>query len=45
MLIDDRIGFACTFLSDVDLIEYICHLTDSIYETGDISGILVTGIK
>ncbi|XKL63054.1 hypothetical protein PGB90_005418 [Kerria lacca] len=43
MLIDDRIGFACTFLSDVDLIEYICHLTDSIYETGDISGILVTG--
>ncbi|KAK7593002.1 hypothetical protein V9T40_007754 [Parthenolecanium corni] len=43
MLIDDRIGFACTFLSDTDLVEYICQLTDHVYEKGDISGILLTG--
>jgi len=43
MLIDDRIGFACTFLSDADLVEYICQLTDQVYEKGDISGILLTG--
>ncbi len=43
MLIDDRIGFACTFLSDADLIDYINRLTESVYETGDITGIILTG--
>lgn len=43
MLIDDRVAFACTYLSDTDLIEYICKLTDIVYEMGDITGIILTG--
>ncbi|XP_065221938.1 GATOR2 complex protein MIOS-B [Planococcus citri] len=43
MLIDDRVAFACIFLSDADLVEYVCKLTDYIYETGDITGIILTG--
>lgn len=43
MLIEDRVGFACTFLSDSNLTDYINHLTDTVYQTGDLSGIILTG--
>lgn len=43
MLIDDRIGFACTFLSDTDLIDYIKNLTETVYQNGDLTGMLLTG--
>lgn len=45
MLIEDRVGFACTFLSDSNLTDYINHLTDTVYQTGDLSGIILTGIS
>lgn len=45
MLIDDRVGFACTFLSDSDLIEYINQLTDTVCQMGDLTGIMLTGTR
>jgi len=43
MSMDDRIGFACTFLSDADLIDYIKNLTDTVCQSGDLTGMLLTG--
>lgn len=37
-------AFACCFLSDVKLSEYLRTLTSKLTEEGDLGGILLTGI-
>ncbi|XP_069700640.1 GATOR2 complex protein MIOS [Periplaneta americana] len=41
--VEDRVAFACTFLSDSKLHEYLKHLTVKLTEEGDLAGILLTG--
>ncbi|KDR16180.1 GATOR complex protein MIOS [Zootermopsis nevadensis] len=41
--VEDRVAFACTFLSDVKLNEYLKQLTAKLTEEGDLAGILLTG--
>lgn len=43
MAVEDRVAFACTFLSDSRLSEYIDRLTTRLTEEGDLAGILLTG--
>ena len=43
MSLDDRVGFACCFLSDADLVDYIKGLTETVYQSGDLTGMLLTG--
>ena len=40
----DRIGFACTFLSDLHLNDYIDQLSRHLIREGNLDGILLTGI-
>jgi hypothetical protein len=42
--VEDRVAFACTFLSDVKLNEYLKQLTAKLTEEGDLAGILLTGL-
>ncbi|XP_054158947.1 GATOR complex protein MIOS-B-like [Oppia nitens] len=42
--IADRIAFACIYLSDQSLCEYINYLTQTMIESGNLRGIIVTGI-
>jgi hypothetical protein len=41
--ISDRMAFACTFLNDRQLSEYVKHMIQNCIERGDLSGLLVTG--
>jgi len=41
--VEDRVAFACTFLSDVKLNEYMRKLADKLISDGDLAGILLTG--
>ncbi|KAL1463656.1 hypothetical protein WDU94_015390 [Cyamophila willieti] len=41
--IEDRIGFACRFLSDSRLIEFLTKLTAEYMEEGKLNGLLLTG--
>lgn len=41
---EDRVAFACTFLSDAKLQEYLKQLTARLTEEGDLAGILLTGL-
>ncbi|XP_037294415.1 GATOR complex protein MIOS isoform X1 [Manduca sexta] len=43
MRLEDRVAFACIFLSDAKLHEYVKHTCDQLVEQGDLSGILLTG--
>ncbi|XP_072949683.1 GATOR2 complex protein MIOS [Epargyreus clarus] len=45
MRLEDRVAFACMFLSDSKLHEYIRHTADTLLEQGDLSAILLTGIS
>jgi hypothetical protein len=42
--VEDRVAFACTFLSDAKLQEYLKQLTARLTEEGDLAGILLTGL-
>ncbi|XP_066997693.2 GATOR2 complex protein MIOS isoform X2 [Anabrus simplex] len=41
--VEDRVAFACTFLSDNRLNEYLKHLMAKLTEEGDLAGMLLTG--
>lgn len=41
--ISDRMAFACAFLSDRQLSEYVKHMIQHSIERGDLSGLLVSG--
>ncbi|XP_034247778.1 GATOR complex protein MIOS-A isoform X2 [Thrips palmi] len=41
--VEDRVAFACCFLSDLNLSEYLRNLTAKLTEEGDLGGILLTG--
>ncbi|XP_075977866.1 GATOR complex protein mio [Anticarsia gemmatalis] len=43
MRLEDRVAFACIFLSDAKLHDYIRQTCDQLIEAGDLSGILLTG--
>ncbi|XP_063825990.1 GATOR2 complex protein MIOS [Ostrinia nubilalis] len=43
MRLEDRVAFACVYLSDAKLHDYIRRTTDELVEAGDLSGILLTG--
>lgn len=42
--IQDRVAFACIFLSDNKLMEFLTKLTDTMTEKGNLDGILLTGL-
>ncbi|XP_069184860.1 GATOR2 complex protein MIOS isoform X3 [Procambarus clarkii] len=42
--IQDRVAFACTYLSDVRLMEYLERLNAQLTEEGNLDGILLTGL-
>jgi len=44
MSVRDRIGFACHFLSDAHLQEYIEHLNRVLIKEGNLDGMLITGL-
>ena len=44
MLLEDRIAFACTYLSNVNLSEYIEEVTEYMVESGGLEGLLLTGL-
>lgn len=44
MSVDDRVAFACIFLPDNKLNEYLKKLTTELVEEGNLDGILLTGI-
>ncbi|KAL0882791.1 hypothetical protein ABMA27_016339 [Loxostege sticticalis] len=43
MRLEDRVAFACVYLPDAKLHEYVRRTTDELIEQGDLSGILLTG--
>lgn len=43
MLVEDRVGFACIFLPDNKLYEYLRKLSDKLMDEGNLDGILLTG--
>ncbi|KAJ0176372.1 hypothetical protein K1T71_007551 [Dendrolimus kikuchii] len=43
MRLEDRVAFACIYLSDTKLQEYLKQTCDTLVEQGDLSGILLTG--
>lgn len=42
--LSDRVGFACRFLDDRELVAYIKNVTEKFTIKGDIEGILLTGL-
>lgn len=44
VLVDDRVAFACVFLPDNKLFEYLKKLTEKLMDEGNLDGILLTGI-
>ncbi|KAK3891191.1 hypothetical protein Pcinc_004907 [Petrolisthes cinctipes] len=45
MAIQDRVAFACTYLSDPRLTEYLDRLNTRLTEEGNLDGILLTGLS
>ncbi|XP_056008065.1 GATOR complex protein MIOS-like isoform X2 [Ostrea edulis] len=45
MQLSDKIAFACIYLDDEKLTDYISGLTRKVIETGNLDGLLITGIK
>lgn len=45
MPLEDRIAFASIFLSDIKLTEYINNITKKLKDQGNLTAILLTGIK
>ncbi|XP_026738922.1 GATOR complex protein MIOS isoform X1 [Trichoplusia ni] len=45
MRLEDRVAFACIFLPDAKLHEYIRQTCDTLLDQGDLSGILLTGVS
>lgn len=45
MAIQDRVAFACTYLSDVRLVDYLEKLNTRLTEEGNLDGILLTGVS
>lgn len=45
MLVEDRVGFACIFLPDNKLYEYLRKLSDKLMDEGNLDGILLTGAR
>jgi len=43
--LSDRIAFACRFLSDEELMTYVEHMSEHVIETGDLEGIILTGLS
>ncbi|XP_018335553.1 GATOR complex protein MIOS [Agrilus planipennis] len=43
MLVEDRVAFACTFLSDGKLLDYLKALAMELTEEGNLDGLLLTG--
>ncbi|KAL0278558.1 UNVERIFIED_CONTAM: hypothetical protein PYX00_000352 [Menopon gallinae] len=43
MAVKDRVAFACIFLSDLKLSEYLLKLSEKLTEEGNLDGILLTG--
>ncbi|XP_013772701.1 GATOR complex protein MIOS-like [Limulus polyphemus] len=43
--VKDRVSFACLYLPDNKLFEYLDRLTTKVIETGDLAGILLTGLN
>jgi hypothetical protein len=41
--VEDRVAFACIFLSDAKLHEYLKEQITKLTEEGDLAGILLTG--
>ncbi|CAH1238277.1 MIOS [Branchiostoma lanceolatum] len=44
LFIQDRVAFACTFLPDARLVDYLEELTSEMVEKGNLEGILLTGL-
>ncbi|KAK3770064.1 hypothetical protein RRG08_043220 [Elysia crispata] len=45
MSVEDRVGFALNFLPDAKLKVYLSKLTEELTKTGDLDGILLTGMS
>lgn len=45
MAVEDRVAFACMFLSNSRLGDYLTHLTEMLIQEGDLAGILLTGAR
>ncbi|KAK7500780.1 hypothetical protein BaRGS_00008024 [Batillaria attramentaria] len=45
MAVQDRVAFALTYLPDAKLKDYIEKLTDELVESGDLDGMLLTGLS
>lgn len=45
MRLEDRVAFACIFLSDRQLAEYLRATGDELVRRGDLAGILLTGAR
>lgn len=43
MTVRDRVGFACNFLTDAHLSDYIEHLNRQLTREGNLDGMLLTG--
>lgn len=43
MSVDDRVAFACIFLPDNKLYDYLKSLTTQLIDQGNLDGILLTG--
>ena len=41
--LEDRIGFACTYLSDTEIMEYLAALVADCQALGDFEGLMITG--
>ncbi|XP_012940949.1 GATOR complex protein MIOS-A [Aplysia californica] len=44
MSVEDRVGFALNYLPDAKLKSYLCKLCDELTQSGDLDGILLTGM-
>ncbi|XP_045773378.1 GATOR complex protein MIOS-B isoform X2 [Maniola jurtina] len=45
MRLEDRVAFACIFLSDTKLHDYVTRICDELRARGDLSALLLTGIS
>lgn len=43
LAIDDKVGFACMFLPDMKLLEYLRKLCNTLTDAGNLDGLLLTG--
>lgn len=45
MRLEDRVAFACIFLSDAKLHDYVTRVCDELRDKGDLGALLLTGIS